>query len=115
MKYFKCAVAALGLLGLGCQFAWGISFGPIGGVVHDMNGAPVFGARVWIVGGASTYTDMLGHYRLPVRAVGETVTVLARDGYAPGAYAETHSGSVSVVVRKGGSSANIVLDHAEPI
>jgi len=116
MRRVSIAIACLSLLGLGCRFPWEAEFGSVLGVVRYPDKTPVYMAKVSIVDGNSTFTDVLGRYRLELRATGDTVTVVASDGYAPGvAYAETHWGSARVVVRRSDVVQDIVLDHATPI
>lgn len=85
------------------------------GTVRDTVGNPVGQALVVIEGGAQTFTNASGTYRLPLPGTGAVIKVIARDGVAPGrVYAETHSGSVEVP-RRPGIVADVVLDHGEPI
>lgn len=114
MRIHRTVVLALCLGMAGCM-------GPaepgsfVQGTVRQADGTPVERALVSIEGGGHTFTNSTGTYRLPLPASGDTIRVIARDGYMPGrAYAVTHSGSVEVL-RRPGLIADVVLDHAEPI
>ena len=122
MDAVKCMLVAAGLLAVGslapgCRWPWEPEVGPMVGVVRYPGGAPVYMAKVWVVDGRTTFSDRLGHYRLAVRAEsGDTVTVVATDGYTPGiSYGETRSGSLRVVVHASAVVADVVLDHSSPI
>ena len=116
MNTMKCVLVALGLLGLGCRFPWEPRFGAVTGVVRYPDQTPVFRAKVSIPGERSTFTDMLGRYRLELSAPRDTLNVVARDGYTPGrAYGETKWGVAKVVVHGSVAVQNVVLDHADPI
>src|ERR1041384_5808968 len=84
MQTMKCALLALGLLGLGCRFPSEPRFGTVTGVVRYPDQTPVFRARVSIAGERSTFTDVLGRYRLELSAPHDTLSVLARGGFTPG-------------------------------
>src|ERR1051326_6979395 len=97
MQTMKCALLALGLLGLGCRFPSEPRFGTVTGVVRYPDQTPVFRARVSIAGERSTFTDVLGRYRLELSAPRDTLSVLARDGFTPGrGYGVTHWGAAQV-------------------
>lgn len=116
MRILKCTLLLLCLLGLGCRFPWEPEFGSVTGVVRYPDQTPVYMAKVTIEGAGTTYTDMLGKYRLELKSSAAVVTVTARDGYTPGrAYAVTRSGSAEVRVRRGVVVRNLVLDHEDPI
>ena len=88
----------------------------ISGVVRYPGGAPEPRARVSVNRGAPSIADDAGHYVIVAPGRSRTVTLTAWDGYAPGrAYAETSSGSVTVVLGKNGATRDIVLDHSTPI
>jgi Carboxypeptidase regulatory-like domain len=116
--------AALGLLLLlsvlateaGCRWPWEPRSGPIVGSVRYPDGSPVWGARVIVVGGDTTFTGETGRFWLPVPAGAETVTVSAHDGWQPNtAWTATRYGSVRLVVRPEVLITRIVLDHSTPI
>jgi hypothetical protein len=73
-------------------------------------------ARVWVVEGGATFTNALGEFRLSVRGVrGDTITVVAGNGYDGGMYAETRSGSARIVLHESVVEADVVLDRVDPI
>ena len=110
-------VAVLCLLASGCQWPWEPNVGPIVGVVRYPSGAPASSMKVWVVDGkGATFSDALGGYRLSVGGVpGDTVTVVARDGYDGRTYVATRWGSLRVILHESVIVAPIVLDHSSSI
>ncbi len=92
---------------------------PITGVVRyrEAGGEPVSTAKVRIAGTAdSVFSDTLGRYSIQAPAGADTVTLEARDGYAPGTvYVVISSGSVRITVGPHGATTDIVLDKQTPI
>ena len=96
--------------------------GPLIGIVRYPDGARVRTAKVWVErrpwakDGGATFTDYLGRYCISVRgSPGDTVTVVAADGYDGGAYAATSSGSARVILHESVIPIDIVLDQVTPI
>ncbi len=86
------------------------------GVVRYPSGQAVNTAWVHVGQIGGTLSNAAGDYVLELPMTADTLTVEARDGYAPGmVYAEHHWGSVRVPADKHDVTANIVLDHATPI
>src|SRR5439155_7544693 len=82
----------------------------VSGVVRYLSGQPADRVKVETDTGATTFTDWSGHYAIAVAVRGDSITVRAEDGYDGGVYAETHWGSVRVLVGDRGATADIVLD-----
>ena len=87
----------------------------VSGVVRYLSGQPADRAKVETDTGDATFTDSSGHYAIAVAVRGDSITVRAEDGYDGRVYAETHSGSVRVLVGDRGARADIVLDHVQII
>lgn len=116
MKAALCLLAVPGLLALGCRAPWDPRHGVVVGTVRYGDRTPVYVAKVQVVGGPSTYTDMFGGYRLRLAAPADTITIVAQDGHTPGVRcAETSWGSARVVMRRSVVIQDIVLDHQDPI
>lgn len=116
MRPIPRIVVALALLASGCRFPWEPRSGAIEGAVRYPWGEPVYMAKVSIKDVGTTYTDMMGRYRIELPVPMDSVVVVATDGYTPGAaYADTRSGSSKVAVRGGLAIVNVILDHTDPI
>jgi hypothetical protein len=119
LRYLVVGVglAVLGLVAAGCQWPWEPKVGPIVGVVRYPSRAPASSTKVWVAGGqGATFSDGLGGFRLSVSGVpGDTVTVVASEGYDGRTHAETKWGAVRVVLHESIIVAPIVLDHTDPI
>ena len=121
MKLLNCALVALALSGAGCGSDSSESpVSPrvlqISGTVRYQTGTAVGYAKVWADGVFSAQTDPAGRFVITVPANGNSITLSARDGYAPGqAYGVIQYGSVHVVGRPGRITTDIVLDHADNI
>jgi len=103
------------LLATGCRLPWSPENGAIVGTVVYPNGVPARTAKVTIVGGGSTFTSFDGSFRLTVPSGGDTLTVVASDGYDGGTYAETHAGAVRVKPSREATRVLITLTEASPI
>ena len=87
----------------------------ISGVVRYPGGHPVNTAWVHVGQVGGTLSDTAGVYVLDLPTAGDTLTVEAKDGFAPGMmYGWKNWGSVQVVVNRHDVVANIVLDHHFP-
>lgn len=116
MRLMVCLVVLIAIGTAGCRWPWEPTYGPVTGVVRYPGGAPAWGARVSVDHGDTTFTGTDGRFYLSVPAGVETVTVRARDGFAPHtAYGETHSGLVRIVVRPEVLITTITLDHVDDI
>ena len=118
MKLLNCALVALAVSGTGCGSQSSLSprLLQVSGTIRYPDGTPVSRAKVWADADSSAlWSDPAGRFVIVVPANGDSVTLYARDGYTPGVYAETHSGSVRVAGRPGRITLDIVLDHVTPI
>ena len=116
MKLLYSAVVVLALYGSGCPSPAGPRLHSIYGVIRYPDGHPVNRAKVWTDTGATTFSDAQGRYLIVTPSNGDSLTLVARDGYTPGVgYVETHWGSMrlqshALVVRQ-----DVSLDHSDPI
>ena len=117
----RLLLSALALLLLGsCSTAPTVApakMRTIQGSVTYPNGTPVAVPKVFSSLGTTVFGDQRGHYtmQLPLAAAG--ITLVARDGYAPGlAYVSTSVGSATVPnISMSPVTVNIILTSSTPI
>src|SRR5881394_1517805 len=112
MRTHRLYASLVLLLAAGCRFPWSPENGAIVGTVVYPSGEPARTAKVSVVGGGSTFTSFDGTFRLSVPAGGDSITVLARDGYDGRPYAVTHAGSVRVKPSREATKVRIALTQA---
>jgi len=89
----------------------------IQGSVTYPNGTPVAVPKVFTSLGTTVLGDQQGHYRMQVPLTAAGITLVARDGYAPGlAYIETTFGTATVPdISMSPVTVNIILTSSTPI
>ena len=118
MKLVNCALVALALSATGCgsQSSLSPQMLQVSGTVRYPDGTAVGRAKVSADTGSSTVSDLAGRFVIVTPVNGNSVTLYARDGYAPGvAYVSIHYGSVRVGGSPGRIRLDIVLDNETPI
>lgn len=124
MKLLNCALVVLALSGTGCKSQSSLSpqVLQVSGTVRYQDGTAVGRAKVSAGIGESTVSSTLcdpaGRFVIVVRANGDTVTLRASEP-PPTGNGEAYVGTLSGIVRVGGSpgrvTIDIVLDHFDPI